>query len=31
MSPAKRHQEVTFCRTADGINLALAAGDDGPP
>jgi len=26
-----RHQEVTFCRTADGVNLALAAVGDGPP
>jgi pimeloyl-ACP methyl ester carboxylesterase len=28
---AKRHQEVRFCRTDDGINLALASGGDGPP
>jgi len=26
-----RNQEVTFCRTAEGINLALAAVGDGPP
>ena len=27
---AVRNQEVTFCRTADGINLALAAAGSGP-
>ena len=26
-----RNQEVTFCRTADNINLALASVGDGPP
>ena len=31
VSAAKRLQEVTFCRTDDGINLALAAVGDGPP
>jgi len=31
MSSPKRYQEVTFCRTADGVNLALAVGGDGPP
>jgi DNA-binding winged helix-turn-helix (wHTH) protein/pimeloyl-ACP methyl ester carboxylesterase len=30
-SVAKGYQEVTFCRTDDGINLALAASGDGPP
>ena len=27
----KGHQEVTFCRTDDGINLAMASGGEGPP
>ena len=29
--PAGRNQEVTFCRTPDNINLALACVGDGPP
>jgi DNA-binding winged helix-turn-helix (wHTH) protein/pimeloyl-ACP methyl ester carboxylesterase len=29
--PAGRNQKVTFCRTADGINLALASVGTGPP
>lgn len=29
--PTARNQEVTFCRTADNINLALASVGDGPP
>jgi DNA-binding winged helix-turn-helix (wHTH) protein/pimeloyl-ACP methyl ester carboxylesterase len=28
---ARRPQEVRFCRTEDGVNLALASGGDGPP
>src|SRR5262245_1627371 len=28
---AQRHQEVTCCRTEDGVNLALAVSGDGPP
>jgi len=31
LSAAKPHQEVTFCRTDDGINLAMASGGEGPP
>ena len=27
----RKHQEMTFCRTADGINLALASVGTGPP
>jgi pimeloyl-ACP methyl ester carboxylesterase/DNA-binding winged helix-turn-helix (wHTH) protein len=28
---AKPHQEVTFCRTADGVTLAVATSGHGPP
>jgi pimeloyl-ACP methyl ester carboxylesterase/DNA-binding winged helix-turn-helix (wHTH) protein len=28
---AQVHQEVTFCRTADGVHLAVATVGDGPP
>ena len=28
---ARPHQEVTFCRTSDGVHLAIAAVGDGPP
>jgi pimeloyl-ACP methyl ester carboxylesterase/DNA-binding winged helix-turn-helix (wHTH) protein len=31
ISSAMPHQEVRFCRSADGINLALACVGDGPP
>jgi DNA-binding winged helix-turn-helix (wHTH) protein/pimeloyl-ACP methyl ester carboxylesterase len=31
VAPAARHQEVTFCRTTDGINLAMASAGEGPP
>src|SRR5213078_1369626 len=29
--PAKPHQEVTFCKTPDGVNLAIAATGAGSP
>jgi pimeloyl-ACP methyl ester carboxylesterase len=31
MSPAIAKQEISFCKTADGVNLALAAVGNGPP
>ena len=30
-APAPRHQKVTFCKTADGVNLAVASVGEGPP
>jgi pimeloyl-ACP methyl ester carboxylesterase/DNA-binding winged helix-turn-helix (wHTH) protein len=30
-SPVRPHQEVTFCRTADGVTLAVATSGHGPP